>query len=86
MAYAYFDKGEVLHVVDSMETAIAYTNGTVVETDHLHNGGYPVIETESGVEEVVYEDGQAFIHGNINGGKRISTPPSIQEIIDKLKA
>lgn len=86
MAWAYIGNGEVLHIVDDLNTATEFAKSAVVETDHPHDGGYPTVVTDTGVEEVIYEGGQAYIHGNVKNGKAIATPPTIQAILDKINA
>jgi hypothetical protein len=81
MAFAYLDKYSVLHVVENMQIAVNATSGKVVETSIEHEGGYPVVDGEV----VIYEEGKAFINGNIKSGKEIPVPGKIAELVESLK-
>lgn len=82
MSWAYLDKGEVLHIVEDLQTATRFTGGVIVETDHPHEGGYPTVNGE----QIVYEQGRAFDRGNIAHGHEIDVPYSIQAVVDKIIA
>lgn len=53
MKYAYLDKAQVLHVVESRETAEQFSNfGRIIETDIDAKFGYPTNKDGKGV--IVY--------------------------------
>lgn len=81
MAWAYFGKGDVLHIAEDLNTATEFAKSGVVETDHPHENGYPTINGT----QIVYEQGRAFDQGNIVHGHEISVPASIAELAERIR-
>ena len=63
--YAYLDKYGILHIVSSKSSAP--TGSKVVETDVEHDGGFPTVRTDKGMEKVyMYSETEAYVGGNRN--------------------
>lgn len=78
--YAYLDRGFILHVVDTEDTAREYSvNGKVVATKIEAEGGYPIVDGKS---VIVYSLEEAYINGNLNTGRKINLNdyPTIKQL------
>lgn len=72
--FAYLDKGNILHVVSSRETAEEYSkNGTIVETEIPFSGGYPEIGGEGII--VYSETEMTFGEENPDGTPKMINNP-----------
>ena len=75
-SYAYLDKGNILHVVSTEQTAREFSaSGIYKITDINANGGYPLIADASNdnalTEVIVYSLNEAYIKGNNKDGIKI---------------
>lgn len=89
--YAYEDKYGFVHVVEAKTTAEESTQGTVLETDIAHAGGYPQITVlgEDELQDVVANIKKKiiFVGGNSKDGREAnidSLPADLQTILVKL--
>ena len=87
MAFAYKDKYGILHIVESMNTAMNNRGeGKIVETEYPHIGGYP---THKGTTIFVYVDKEeAYTDGNTKESGipySISDDFALSEIVKKIK-
>jgi len=71
--FAYVDRGEILHVVKDMDTALTYAKKgtTVVPTKIEARQGYPVV---NGVEVIVYDTETMKYDAN---GRKITPVPEL---------
>ncbi len=52
MSYAYLDKYQILHIVDTEAMAQEFASGKIVTTDIANAGGYPINENNAHI--IVY--------------------------------
>lgn len=85
MAFAYFDKYDVLHVVDSKQTAEQYGNGKFVECDIPNGGGYPKVLIGDKYEHVIMERGHSPKVGGRRYRKEHPMFDFLQPVLEQLK-
>lgn len=71
--FAYVDKGNVLHVTVSEDSAKEYSkHGKYVETTIPSQFGYPVVPYDDKLEQIiVYGLDEAYVEGNRTDGKKV---------------
>jgi hypothetical protein len=82
MAYAYYDKHGILHVVDHLGLAVEHCKGIVVETDIACEGGYPVV----GGKQIIFDNSQAkcFVYGENSQKVEMTIPEEVEALINKI--
>lgn len=74
--FAYIDKAGIMHITKDMETALKYAQkgSTVVPTEVLAKGGYPLVEGE---EIIVYAPDEMRKDAH---GAKIPVVPELAEL------
>ncbi|HJV47504.1 MAG TPA: hypothetical protein VJ824_17435 [Bacillota bacterium] len=82
MAYAYYDKSGILHVVDHLGVAVDNCKGIVVETNIANEGGYPVVDGK----QIIFDTniGKSQCYGESGEKELMDTPDEIEELINKI--
>ena len=84
--YAYRDKYGVLHIISSQLSATERAAGEVKPVKVPNEYGYPCIEIEGELKQVVdYGGGETYVNGNVRNGIHISkVEPEIRFKVETL--
>ena len=84
MKYAYLDKGAILHISESEETAKKYAklNGKVVPTEIPAEHGYPVV---GGEEIIVYSETEMKTDAGSDGCLDASKYSELSKLYSKCR-
>lgn len=90
MAFCYRDKGNILHIVATEESAKEYASGEIKDVDVPNAGGYPTVVLNGNEEPIVdYGNGEIYVAGNAKNGipfENLKEPlkSEVQAILDKI--
>lgn len=84
MKYAYLDKGAILHISESEETAKQYAkySGKVVPTEIPAEHGYPVVDGE---EIIVYSETEMKLDATSEGSLDASKYSELSKLYGKCR-